>query len=217
MPIDITNESLSVLKNISHNMEIGTFHHHYHILYDLRRTFLHETTYVEIGAYAGGSASLISSYPHKTNVISIDIGNPISEDVVIRNIDRFKYEKSHYTYIKGDSTNSETVSKLESILNGKLIQILFIDGDHRYDAVINDFILYSKFVDVGGYIVFDDYLDSDHSPEVKPAVNFIIDNMLHDDFEVIGCLPNFYKARPEILEKNNCFIIKKNITSIVFQ
>ena len=34
---------------------------------------------------------------------------------------------------------------------------MFIDGDHSYQAVFNDFYMYKDLVEVGGYIVFDDY------------------------------------------------------------
>jgi cephalosporin hydroxylase len=190
-------------------MEQHTFHHHYHILYDLRDTFKREVTYVEIGAFAGGSVSLVLSHPLKTNGISIDIGWPIDEQIVRINVDRFKSPNNQFTYIKGDSTLQDTLDRLKSELGTNLVDILFIDGDHSYNAVISDFKMYSSLVAPGGYIIFDDYLDHEHSPDVKPAVDFIVETMLDDEFIVHGSIQNKFNARPSDLKNLNCFVIQR--------
>jgi hypothetical protein len=58
------------------------------------------------------------------------------------------------------------------------------------------------------YIVFDDYNDSQHSPEVKIAVDDIIPTITHN-YDTIGTLPNIYNARPDWLKNGNDFIIRK--------
>ena len=86
----LTEESNLKVLNISNTMENMTFHHHYHILYDLRTLMgPHKKVYVEIGAYAGGSASLIASHPYQTECYSIDLGQPINPEVSKRNVERF--------------------------------------------------------------------------------------------------------------------------------
>jgi hypothetical protein len=94
---------------------------------------------------------------------------------------------------------------LRSFIND--IDVLFIDGDHSYNGVKNDFNLYSPLVKNGGYIVFDDYNDHVSSPEVKPAVNEIVSTLV--GYEIIGTLPNVYGARPDTLLEGNCYVIKK--------
>ena len=71
--IDVTNVSLSILRNINSTIN-RSFHLHSHILYDLR-TMLNkeEVNYLEIGGWLGSSASLMVSHPQKTNVISVDL------------------------------------------------------------------------------------------------------------------------------------------------
>lgn len=88
---EITRDSLLKLNHIAENMENKTFHKHTHILYDIR-TELGESpiTYLEIGSYAGGSISLISSHQYPTNCYSLDLGSPINPDVVERNVSKFK-------------------------------------------------------------------------------------------------------------------------------
>lgn len=44
--------------------------------------------------------------------------------------------------------------------DGKPIRLLFIDGDHSYDAVRADFESWSRHVIVSGVIVFDDVIDN---------------------------------------------------------
>jgi hypothetical protein len=73
----ITKESLEKNKFISNNMDGNTFHLNTHILYDIR-TELGDglKNYLEIGSYAGGSMSLISSHPFPTNCMNFsDLSN----------------------------------------------------------------------------------------------------------------------------------------------
>jgi hypothetical protein len=66
------------------------------------------------------------------------------------------------------------------------VDILFIDGAHDYNSVINDWRNYNGFVNSGGYIIFDDYNDYKYSPEVKPAVDEIVKHIDSTVYEIIG-------------------------------
>jgi hypothetical protein len=107
-------------------------------------------------------------------------------------------------YIEGSSFDIETITKLDTILKDRKVDILFIDGDHSYDGVKKDFDLYNKYVKEGGYIVFDDYNDTIHSPEVKPSV----DNLELLGYDILGEFGNEFGARPE-KHKPNEFVIRK--------
>ena len=206
--IQITKESLSKLEYISQNMENKTFHKHIHILYDIR-TELGESpvTYLEIGSYAGGSISLISSHEYPTNCYSLDLGSPISPDVVERNVTKFKNEKSTFKYFQGNSQDNSIVNLINSQI--KEVDILFIDGDHSRTGVFNDFKNYSELVKKGGYILFDDYLDYQYSPEVRDAVDTIVSNLSNDEYDVIGSLKYEILKEYTHMDGNNIFIIKK--------
>jgi len=52
--------------------------------------------------------------------------------------------------------------------DGRPIRLLFIDGDHSYDAVKSDLESWLPFVVPGGYVVFDDVIDK--FPDVKRLV-----------------------------------------------
>jgi cephalosporin hydroxylase len=204
----ITKESLSKLEYISQNMENKTFHKHTHILYDIR-TELGESpiTYLEIGSYAGGSISLMSSHDYPTNCYSLDLGSPISPDVVERNVSKFKNEKSTFKYFQGNSQDSSIINLVNSQI--KEVDILFIDGDHSRSGVFNDFKNYSELVKKGGYIAFDDYLDYQYSPEVRDAVDTIVSNLSNDEYDVIGSLKYEILKEYTHMDGNNIFIIKK--------
>lgn len=198
-----TYESLELLREISSKMEGTTFHHHSHLLYDI--PIRENGYYVEIGCYAGATACLML---HKANVVSIDLGRPISSTIVYDNVDMFNHKKNSFTYLEGNSQSNEMVKRLKEITNE--IDILFIDGDHTKEGVMNDFLLYHEMVIPGGYIVFDDYNDDEFSPEVKPTVNMIVKNFLQ--YEVIGTFENTLGARPRFLteaNEGNCFVMRK--------
>lgn len=203
-----TKESLILTQGISDKINNQTFHHHYHVLYDIAKSFSadHKLVYLEIGCYAGGSACLMLLRPN-TTVISIDLGKPINPTIVKSNVAKINKLNNPYTYIQGNSQIIETRDKLVQLIDN--IDILFIDGDHSYNGIMRDFNMYSSLVNIGGYIVFDDYNDYVYSPAVKLAVDDIIKNLV--GYEIIGTLPNEFGARPAHLKDGNCFIMKKTL------
>jgi predicted O-methyltransferase YrrM len=60
--------------------------------------------------------------------------------------------------IRADSHASSTLSELTQVLDGRLIDLLFIDGDHTYEGVRSDYETYAPLVAPGGLIVFHDIL-----------------------------------------------------------
>jgi predicted O-methyltransferase YrrM len=202
-----TKYSLELIENISNQINNQTFHHHYHILYDIANSYLddYKLNYVEIGCYAGGSACLMLQREN-TNVFSIDLGNPINPEIVKQNVNKLNKHNNNYYYIKGSSHDLEILNKLIEYTDE--IDILFIDGDHSYNGVILDFEMYSKLVKSGGYIIFDDYNDYQYSPQVKPAVDNIVSN-LKNSYNIIGTVKNTLGARPAELIDGNCFIMQK--------
>jgi hypothetical protein len=205
----ITEESLIKNKEISNNMEGKTFHLHTHILYDIRTSFGNddEIVYLEIGAFAGASSSLIASHPYKTKCFAIDLGKPIDKQVVVNNVNKFKNPESYFEYIQGSSMDEKIINEVYDKIN--YLNILFIDGDHSKRAVFSDFNNFSKLVKKGGYICFDDYLDFKYSPEVYGAVNEIVSLLNKDEYEIIGSLKYELTKKYTDMESNSIFIIKK--------
>lgn len=67
----------------------------------------------------------------------------------------------------------------------QLFDIVFVDGNHRYDDVLVDFYLYAQIVSNGGYIILDDMWMS----SVKTVVEFIRTNR-HDFREIASPVSN---------------------------
>lgn len=221
MQLQPTQETLQQVQDIA--LKVPTFHHHYHVLMDIANTFGEKPiNYVEIGAYAGASSCLMLQRPN-TNVISIDIGHPIDKTTVLENVMDYKTNSNRYKYLQGSSQTLEmqqlVIEELKKGLETHTdkIDIFFIDGDHSYEGVLADFYIYKELVASGGYIVFDDYYDNVHSPDVRIAVDEIVFKLittpLHEkkplEYAIVGCLPNHLGAHPADLKEGNCFIIKK--------
>lgn len=208
--INTSIESIDLINDIIKKMEGKTFHNHYHILWDIMNLIDNKNSkYLEIGAFAGGSASLMSMNPKIREVYSIDIGIPINKEIPIKNVNNFKHSNCVYEYIHGDSQNEEIIKYVYEKIN--FVDILFIDGDHRYNAVINDFKNYRDLVSVGGFIVFDDYLDDVYSPDVFKAVNDIVSTLDKEKYEIIGSLKYDLLSKTNFpnLQSSNEFILKK--------
>ena len=58
--------------------------------------------------------------------------------------------------VKADSHSPTTRSRVDALLAGKKVDLLFIDGDHSYEGVKKDFEMYSPLVADGGMIAFHD-------------------------------------------------------------
>lgn len=182
---------------------IKSFHHHIHILYDLRDLLSSdEKVYMEIGSYCGGSAALMLSHPNKTHVYCIDplnlnkshYGGTTSQYETLKQNLELKKGNNTYEIFKSYSNDKGLLNLLKE--RNIKADILFIDGDHSYNAVLNDFYNYHEFVNPGGFIVFDDYVDNEYSPQVRPAVDKIVKDIEEHSlpYEIIGSLPNFQDA-----------------------
>jgi len=72
----------------------------------------------------------------------------------------FKLKQQQIHLIKEDSHKRETLEKVKAILDGKKIDILFIDGDHSYEGVKKDFEMFSTLVKENGIIALHDIIKS---------------------------------------------------------
>jgi predicted O-methyltransferase YrrM len=120
---------------------------------------------VEIGTSHGGVFyGLCKLANRNATIVSIDMpagkfGGVIwSDDSGIRGYGR---PGQRLEFIRFDSHKASTKAKLCNILGGSspTIDLLFIDGDHTYKGVKQDYEMYSPLVKKGGMIVFHDICD----------------------------------------------------------
>ncbi|HQF37291.1 MAG TPA: class I SAM-dependent methyltransferase, partial [Candidatus Dojkabacteria bacterium] len=102
----------------------------------------------------GGTLFLLSRVsPGDSLLISIDIELPKERQQAYQ---EFARERQRIYCIQGNSFLENTYTKVLRILKGKLIDLLFIDGDHSFFGVANDYVKFSPLVRPGGHIVFHD-------------------------------------------------------------
>lgn len=60
--------------------------------------------------------------------------------------------------LAGDSHDFGTLRRVQQVLGGRIVDLLFIDGDHTYEGVRRDFAMYGPLVGEGGLVAFHDVL-----------------------------------------------------------
>jgi len=129
-------------------------------------------TIVEIGTAQGGTLyAWCKIATLDALIISIDLpGGPFGGGYRLNDVKKFrkyKWQKQNLYFLRKDSHIQETKDRLVEILDGRKIDFLFIDGDHRYRGVKKDFQLYSSLVKQNGLIAFHDILYHPKVPECK--------------------------------------------------
>src|SRR4051794_26694403 len=72
----------------------------------------------------------------------------------------FARARQRVELVLGDSHERATYDRIASLLDGRQVDFLFIDGDHTYEGVAKDFEMYSPLVRDGGLIGFHDITPS---------------------------------------------------------
>ncbi len=114
---------------------------------------------LEIGTSFGGVLFLLcKTIPEDSIIISLDLpgvdgGYPEWRK---RLYNEFISNKQSLHLIKADSHDESSVKQIENVLHGKKVDFLFIDGDHTYDGVKRDFLMYRHLVGSIGIIAFHD-------------------------------------------------------------
>lgn len=69
---------------------------------------------------------------------------------------RFARLRQQLHLLRANSHSADTLEKIRQLFNGQEIDFLFIDGDHSYEGVKQDWEMYAPFVRKGGMVVFHD-------------------------------------------------------------
>jgi len=123
---------------------------------------------LEIGTAAGGTLFILTrAASPDALLISIDLpkglfggGYPRWRAPLYRS---FALASQKLYLLRDDSHRAKTLKKVEDILNGRKIDLLFIDGDHTYEGVKKDFDSYVSLVNRPGMVAFHDIVV--HPPE----------------------------------------------------
>ena len=129
---------------------------------------------LEIGTAGGGTLFLFTriARPDAT-IISVDLpGGEFGGGYTKWKIpiyQSFTKRRQRIKLFREDSHSPKTFELVKNFLDGKMIDFLFIDGDHTYEGVKKDFDMYSCLVKKGGIIAFHDIMEC--LPEVGCEVS----------------------------------------------
>jgi predicted O-methyltransferase YrrM len=122
-------------------------------------------TIVEIGTHRGGSLRVWRKEYDPLVLIGIDPSTP--ETGAGWTTDETANEL-RATMIRLPSQSGDAIEATYAALDGRYVDLLFIDGDHTYDAVHEDFRCYSPLVSPDGVIVLDDAVRTDTPADDGP-------------------------------------------------
>lgn len=143
--------------------------------------------FIEVGSANGGSfhcwASIITEGPQ----VSVDwnrgfgmsptgLGITITEadfDTVKHRNELWRQNFNDVRTVEGNCLLPETVDACRTVLNGELVDWLFIDATHEYEPALKDFNNYKQFVKSGGYVGFHDVKSH---PDMHPLWSYMKEN-----------------------------------------
>ncbi|CUG87685.1 methyltransferase, putative [Bodo saltans] len=181
------------------------FHTHVHVLAALRRALQPQhraaVHYLELGVWKGATSVFMSRCcPGKgvTHVIGVDsfsIPNQRIEAEWMR--DSLVGENASIHWITSPSPASSTaVDAVRRRLGGNLLDMLFMNGMSATSVVMASFMAYVPLVASGGYIIFDDFMNTRFSPGVREAVWAMVQHgvIQSSEYDIIGTIPNVARA-----------------------
>lgn len=142
---------------------------------------------VEIGTKFGGTFKIWNEVTN-AKTISIDLvagihGGVTRDDVDNRNKSFINLYGSRCNFIEGDSHQDLTYDLLINILKGQKIDFLFIDGDHTYEGVKQDYEMYKELVSDNGYIAFHDINDTQRHRDRNVYVGKLWNELIGEKIE----------------------------------
>jgi predicted O-methyltransferase YrrM len=120
-------------------------------------------TVLEIGTGRGGTLWMWSHMRGNKTVVSVDMpggefgGGPSDDDKA--RIENWIDPTQETVLVSGDSHSELILAEVTEVLAGREVDLLFIDGDHSYHGVKQDFEMYFPLVKRGGVIVLHDIAD----------------------------------------------------------
>jgi cephalosporin hydroxylase len=115
---------------------------------------LRPETLCEIGAAGGGTTFLLAqAAAGNATVITLDLAFTEARRAAVS---RFGLKGQRLFCLQQDSHDPQTVRLIRDCLDGRSLDVLYLDGDHSYEGIKADFQLYSPLVRAGGLVVFHD-------------------------------------------------------------
>lgn len=111
---------------------------------------------LEIGRWTGGMLwALAQVAPDDAVLVSVENGEYDLTHVELKQ-EGIGRPGQRVEFIDGDSHAHETLYKVIDAVGGERFDLVFIDGDHSYAGVKEDWVMYSPLVRMGGLVAFHD-------------------------------------------------------------
>ena len=131
---------------------------------------------LEIGSHKGGTlfiwAQLIKTRSESL-LVSVDLPGGDFGGGLKRGHESLFYsfctEGQKLEIIRGDSHSTAVAEKVNGTVGHTGFDFIFIDGDHSYEGVKQDYEMYSKFIRPGGIIAFHDIVERPDQPNIQVA------------------------------------------------
>jgi hypothetical protein len=125
---------------------------------------------LEIGVWKGATLSYaLQTAGAQAQATGLDVFQFRHQDTETRHIIASQGLEDRVTLHKGFSQNIPR----DLLRQGPIFDVVHIDGSHTFDDAARDILIYSNFCKPGGWIIVDDYLDAEFSPEVRPSVDLL--------------------------------------------
>jgi predicted O-methyltransferase YrrM len=124
----------------------------------------------ELGLFRGGTNLMLT---HALSTVRLNIG----VDMHVRNKSQLRYfgvPLQKQVFVDGLTCDGATIETVKRALGGAKLDLLFIDADHGYEGVKQDFLHYRHLVRDGGIIAFHDIVQDHltkfgHNPDTWPG------------------------------------------------
>ena len=182
---------------------------------------------LEIGTAFGGTARLWAEMvdPENGKVYCCDLSFDHNNDLTSHGIAGYGYTDTKRVYyprqvyndtpfekriieFPGNSHDPEYIQKVKSEVG--IVDFLFIDGDHSYEGVKQDFENFYSTVKIGGYIAFHDIIDSHYHRDQGCFVNKFWDEIkeYYEYYEFLD--QNWYEEKGPAKSMGIGLIVKRS-------
>jgi predicted O-methyltransferase YrrM len=150
-------------------------------------TRLRPATVLEIGTSMGGTLYLWTRLAQPDAlIISVDLPggkfgggySPLRTPLY----ERFSREQQQLHLLRASSHDESTIGEVRRLLGGRSVDFLFIDGDHTYEGVKQDWEMYSPLVRPGGLVAFHDIAGNYDDTQVKSLWDAIKTKYVHREY-----------------------------------
>lgn len=118
------------------------------------RPVMGASVYIEVGTRDKGNIAWLQRHLNP-NALIIDVDlEQIGESK--QRLVNYLLPTVSYLTIEGDSVNINTVKKVESALNGRNADAIFLDSSHMYNHILREFDLYFNLLRPGGILLIHD-------------------------------------------------------------